>query len=226
MRFLFRWAFRLFLVLLVAGVALLLLKDTLLREFAEHRIESGTGLQVKIGKLESGILSPKLAIENLKIFNPPEFGGSAFVDIPEFYAEWHASSIATRKLRFKFVRIHLHEVNIVENRNGTTNAVALLSDWTAMKAPNATPPEILGLQFAGIDVLNLTIGKVRHSSLKNNSKQTEVDFGLKNEVITNIKTIAELNDAIMTALLRKGVTISPSEPRKQNGAAQPKRKAP
>jgi hypothetical protein len=209
MKFLFRWAFRCFLVLVVLAVALLLLKDVLLKALAENRISAYTGMDARIGRLELGLLEPKLTLENLKLFNSADFGGSPFVDMPELHLEWHPATVLSGKVRFRLARVSLAEVNIVEAKNGETNVVRLLGR-VAPATPARSGPGSYGSGFAfgGIDTLNLTIGKLRHTSLKHPGRSTEYQVNLRNEIVTNVRSTAELTNVVMKALLRKGITIA------------------
>src|SRR4051794_7978843 len=82
---LFRWALYLFIIFIVLVVAGVLLLDRIAREIAESRIRAETGMGVKIGKLSIGLLTPTVTIENFKMYNTAEFGGSQCLDIPELH---------------------------------------------------------------------------------------------------------------------------------------------
>ncbi|MBI4658052.1 MAG: hypothetical protein HY735_04235, partial [Verrucomicrobia bacterium] len=201
MRFLFRWAFRLFLVAVVLVVALVLLKDTLLKSFTEHRIRSQTGLDVKIDRLRAGLFSPTLTLENLKLYNTAEFGGSLLLDLPELHLECDRSALAWRKLHFKLIRLHLNELNVVASQDGRTNIVGFVSELQRWSSTSDGDRAARNFEFAGIDVLNLTLGKVRYSNLKQPGKNLEAQFGLKNEILTHIRTLPDLCNLIMNILM-------------------------
>jgi uncharacterized protein involved in outer membrane biogenesis len=209
MKFLVRWTFRFFIILLVLAVALVLLKDALLKSVAENSLRAQTGMDARIGKLELGLLSPKLTIEQLKLFNPAEYGGSPFVEIDELHLEYDLAALAWRNLRFRLVRLSLTEINIVEAMSGQTNLLAILGEVDAADS-SQRPYSFSGIDFGfgGIEVLNLTLGKVRHISLKNPGKRAEYNLDLRNEIITNIKSVADLSNIIMNILLRNGITIT------------------
>src|SRR5207249_8859335 len=65
----------------------------------------------------------------------------------------------------------------------------------------------MGLQFAGIDTLNLSVGKVKYSSLRKPGKSTELEIGLKNEVLTNVKSMEDLSGLLLKVIFRKGFNI-------------------
>ncbi len=85
MRFLVRWTFRLVILAAVLAVALILSKDALLKSLAETQIRAQTGMDVRIGKLELGLFSPTLNVEDFKLYNPAEFGGSPLLDVPDLH---------------------------------------------------------------------------------------------------------------------------------------------
>ena len=76
MRFLFRWAYRLLILLIVLAIGLFLTKDALAKwwivsEFREH------GMDAKIGQLEIGFpLNSTVSASDITIYNLPEYGGS------------------------------------------------------------------------------------------------------------------------------------------------------
>src|SRR5258708_17164575 len=113
MKTLFRWAFRLLILLVVLLVAAVLLMDTIVRAVAENALRRQTGLDVKIGKFEVGLLNPKVTIENLVIYNSAEFGGSPLIDMPELHVEYDRDALFANKLHFKLVRFNLAQLNIV-----------------------------------------------------------------------------------------------------------------
>src|SRR5690242_6421016 len=120
-KFIFRWLFRAFILLIVLAVALVLLKDTLIKSFVENRLRKQTGLEVKIDKLEVGMFSSIINMEGFKIYNSPEYGGAPFIDLPELHVEYDRDALALRKFHLNLVRFNLAEVLVVEGKDGKTN---------------------------------------------------------------------------------------------------------
>lgn len=212
MRFLFRWTFRIFLILVVLVVGLVLLKDALLKSLLEQRIRSRTGLDVKIGRFDMGVFSPTMTIENVKLYNTAEFGGSPLIDLPELHLECDAGALARQQLRFKLVRLDLAEVNVVESKEGRTNIVAMLGMVETLASTNARPRVARTFEFAGIDTLNLTLGTIHYTSLKRPGKDATFQLGLKNEIVTDVESFAELHEHILTLLVNRGVTFVSGPP--------------
>jgi uncharacterized protein involved in outer membrane biogenesis len=208
MRFVFRWAFRLVLLLIVFIVALVLLKDVLLRSIAEHQLRAQTGLDAKIDRLQSRLWPATLTLENLKLYNTAEFGGSPLADVPELHVECEPGGLARGRLHFKLVRLRLNEINIVESKDGRTNIATFVRELQSSSSASRGGRSGGLFDFGGIDVLNLTLAKIRYSNLKQPAKGVDVQVGLKNEILTGIKTLPELSDLIMNILFRRGITIT------------------
>lgn len=249
MKFIFRWLFRLLILTIVLVVTLVLLKDVLLKALVEYRLREQTGLDVQIGRLEMGLLTPTLTIEDLKFYNPAEFGGSLFLDLPELHLEYDRPALAAGRLHLILVRVNLAEVHIVQGKSGQYNVSLLeaklnpnggpfippLKDRTVAPntsagqptpppkdraaSPNAStgqpapPPQshaVSTFRFEGIDTLNLSLGKVKFTCLPQPERSTEFKLGMNNEVITQVKSTADLNGLVLKILLQKsGLFVHP-----------------
>ena len=184
MKFLVRWTIRLLVMLVVFAVALVLLKDIMLKEVTQSRLRVATGLGVEIDQVNLALFSPTLTIRGLRLFNPPEFGASTFVDVPELHFEYDRMALARHQLHLVLVRLNLAEVTIVEDETGKSNLEAI---QTLVK--RRPPPEsFIDLQFAGIDTLNLSVGHLRRYALRTPEKVELTPLNLQNEVFTAIKS--------------------------------------
>src|SRR3954464_3083520 len=158
MKWLFKWTLRLVFLAVVAVVLLLVFKNTILRMVAEHQIRAETGMDVKIGRFSSSLFSPVVTIENLKLYNTPEFGGAEFLNIPELHIEFDADALAAQRLRVKLVRFNLSELDVVKNKAGETNIVTMMARMPKGKlAPHGIHVGGKKFEFESIDVLNLSL---------------------------------------------------------------------
>ncbi len=207
MKFFFRWLFRLLILLIVLLVAGLLLLDTIVREIAEYRIGNATGLEVKIGKVDVGILNPRVTVEHFVLYNSANFGGSPLLDMPELHLEYDRPTLFTAKPHFRLIRLNLARLNIVEDTRGNVNldllqkrlqASARNSSATAKKS--AAPPP-----FPRIDTLNLTLGRATYRSMKLPNQMDELKMDLRNQVLTNVVASDDLAGVLTAILLRNGV---------------------
>jgi hypothetical protein len=216
-RFIFRWVFRLLVLAIILIVAGLLLKDTILKGIAERRIREETGLEVKIGKFEAGLMTPTVRIEDFVLYNKPEFGGGPMVDMPELYMEYDVQDMAQKKFHLKLMRINLREVNIVEGGGGQTNVFDLLKNFPM---PDLSKPHTNRTEFGLIETLNLSLGKFKVTNLTNAALNQNIQIGLKNEVLRNVRSDEDLYGVMLKVMLRAGITIMNSP------ALQPQAKPP
>src|ERR1700721_4797967 len=124
-KWIFKWLLRLFILAVVLVVIFFLSLNSSLRVLIEHNIRKQTGMDAEIGRFQLGLAEPTITIENLKIYNPPSFGGTPFLVIPEIHVEYDRTALAPRELHFTLVRFNLGELDIVKNAQGQTNIFSL-----------------------------------------------------------------------------------------------------
>lgn len=209
-KWLFKWLLRLVFAATLLVVLVLVFKDSVLRLLAENRIRTQTGMDVQIGKFSSGLFSPVVTIENLKLYNTVEFGGAPFLDLAELHVELDAVDLARHRLRIKLARLNLAELDIVRNEAGQTNLYTFQSRLAGKHGPQAL---LGGLEFDGIDVLNLSLGKAKFIDLKDAKNNREIRVDLQNQIFKNVKSDADLTGILFMIWLRSGgnFPLSPAE---------------
>jgi hypothetical protein len=216
MRCLFRWFLRLVVVLFGLAVLLYLAKDSILRRVAEHRLRARTGLDVQIGRLSSGILSPVVTISDFKVFNSAAYGGTPFLNIPELHLELDAEALSRHQIHVKLMRFNLAELDVVRNEAGQTNIYSILDKVKAeaSKEGSNLPNLLKDFEFTGIDVLNLTLGKACFVDLKDPKHNREIRVDLRNQVFRDVKSDADLYGILFMVWLRSGgnFALAPAHP--------------
>ncbi|HOF47677.1 MAG TPA: hypothetical protein PLY00_08030 [Verrucomicrobiota bacterium] len=202
MRFVFRWLFRLLVVGLVLSIGVVLLKDLLLKELLASHIERETGLETRIGRLEVGILSPRLTVENLRLYNPPEFGGSVFLHVAECHVEYDWLALLQHRVHLRLFRLNLAEASIVEDVAGQTN---LESIHRRLRRKQASEPRS-DFTFGGLDMLNLSLGRLHRLNLAAPGRIQTISLGVQNEIYTNLDTEKDVLYALGRLALRIGVS--------------------
>jgi uncharacterized protein involved in outer membrane biogenesis len=206
MKWLFKWLFRLFLLAVVLVVILLLSLNSILRVAAEHRIRAQTGMDTEIGKFSVSLIEPTVEIQNLRLFNPPAFGGTPFLNIPEIHVEYDRAALARHEIHVTLMRFNLGELDIVKNEAGQTNIFALGTPLSVKKPGNgaAMLKQQTGYDFKGIDVLNVSIGKVKFIDLKNQRNNREQAIGIEDLPLRNVKSQNDLAGLAVLVALRGG----------------------
>jgi hypothetical protein len=205
-----KWIIGFVVVVLVLAVIALLALDPIAKRAAEAGIAKSTGLDAKIGRVEIGVFSPKLTVENFKIYNSPEFGGSPLLDLAEFHVEYDREALKEQKLHLKMLRVHLNEVTIVKSVEGKLN-IGSISKAKPPGTAKKTEVDLGGKkhEFAGIDVLNLSLGKLRYMDMKQPDKAKEAALGIQNEIITGIKNEEDLRNKMLPLLLKALPSLGP-----------------
>src|SRR5271155_5728944 len=148
MKWIFKWLFRLFLLAIVLVVIFLLSLNSILRVLVEHNIRAQTGMDAEIGQFSLGFVGPTVEIRDLKIYNPPNFGGTLFLDIPEIHAEFDPAALARREIHVTLLRFNLGELDIVKNQAGQTNIFSLGLSLPSKKSGNGKIKSANAFQIA------------------------------------------------------------------------------
>jgi len=216
-----RWFLRIVAVLFLAGVAAIiagiLLLDSMVRGVVVRRLQSATGMGVKITAVHVGLLKPTMSIEGLKLYNTPEFGGALCLDVPELRLDYDPAAMRAGAFHFSLVRLNLAEIGVVEDKKGRNNFEAMQKDNKLAGDTNAAdgialtkneresalaPTNTLdGFAFTGIDTLVLSLGKFNYSKLGSSEKE-EVNFNITNQVLHNVKSQADLTGIAALLALR------------------------
>ena len=211
MKWIFKWLVRLFILAVVLVVIFFLSLDTIVRLVMQNRIRAQTGMGAEIGKFTLGLAEPTITIKNFKLFNPPSFGGTLFLDIPEIHIEYDRAALAKRELHVTLLRFNLGELDIVKNDAGQTNIFAIAT-LPSVKKPGGGEKSFAqetGYAFTGIDVLNVSVGTAKYIDLKDQRNNREQKIGLENLVMKNVKTTTDLAGLALLVALRGGDFFGP-----------------
>lgn len=199
-----KWA--LGLALILAALILLgwIFKDPVLRMVAERRIRSQTGMEARIGKLTCGFLAPRVTIQDFKLFNTEAFGRTLFLDIPELSIELDRAALARHELHVSVLQLNLKEVDLVRNAAGQTNVFGILNkSRTGASGEGGSSSQFLRkYPFTGIDVLNLTLGKVRFVDLEDAANNREMNLNVDHQVFKNVKSAPDVSGIVLLLWLR------------------------
>ena len=202
----------LFLLAVVLLVIFILSLDTILRVMVVHNIRDQTGMDAEIGKFHLGLLEPVVTIKDLKLHNPAAFGGTPFLTIPEIHVEYDRAALATNQIHLTLLRFNLGELDIVRNEAGKTNLFELgvkLPSKTALNQETLSQSKSLaeikrrtGMNFQGVDVLNVSVGTAKYIDLADQKNNREQNIGIENQIIKNVKTPADLAGLALFVALR------------------------
>jgi hypothetical protein len=210
MKTLFRWAFRLLILLLVLLVAGILLLNTIAKEIFESRLAQSTGLEVKIRSVDVGLLNPRLTVEGLVVYNRPEFGGSPLLNMPELHAEYDRDALWSQKIHLRLLRVNIAQISVIEDTNGRLNLrLAEKQIRQSSTTTDSTGHTSLRYQFTGIDTLNLTLGTGYFQSLKNPAMNETLKPHMTSSIFLNVDSATKWDSLLNLILLKSGYNPLP-----------------
>jgi hypothetical protein len=203
---------RLFLLAVVLIVIFFLSLNSILRVVIEHNIRAQTGMDAEIGRFKLGLAEPTVEIQNLKIYNPPSFGGTPFLDIPEIHVEYDRAALARREIHVTLMRFNLGELDIVKNEAGQTNIFSLGGAVPA-KNPGGNQPKIdfkkqTGYDFKGIDVLTVWVGTAKYIDLKDQRNNRAQKIDIEGWPLRGVKSQTDLIPLMVFIELRSNYFFS------------------
>jgi uncharacterized protein involved in outer membrane biogenesis len=207
-KWVFKWLIRLVILAVVLVVILFLSRNAILRVYVEHEIYVRTGMDAEIGRFSLGLAEPEITIQNLRLYNPPNFAGTPFLKIPELHVEYDPVALAEHKLHITLLRLDLGQLDIVKNQAGQTNLFVLGVTLPTKKSGGGNAKQTFakqtGFEFEGIDVLNISIGKIRFIDLEDQHRNRSQNIGIENLVIKNVQSPADLTGLAVLVALRGG----------------------
>ncbi len=194
---LIKWVLIVTLIIVAVTVGLFLLRDKIAKTAMEQQIREQTGMDVKIGKLSTKLLSPIASIQNLTLYNTAEFGGTQFLNIREMQIEFDREALVHREIHFKLLKLHIAELSVVKNDLGQTNIVAMVAA-AKLKSTKGM------VHFKGIEVANFSISKISYLDLKNQKNNRQLIVNLQNQVFRNLNTPGDFYSAFVLIWHSKG----------------------
>jgi hypothetical protein len=184
-------------------------REWIAKELMGQKIRAVTGMEPEISDFSFGVLDPNVTLGNFKLYNTAEFGGTLFLDVPELHIEYDRAALRRHELHITFLRVNLHEVNVVKNAAGVTNIMSAINTMMPRKSGGggrAVAP-LNGYKFTGIDLLNLSIGTAKFVDLKDQRRNRMAIIGIQNQIYTNVVSPADLPGLSARLWLRGGKTV-------------------
>ncbi len=184
-------------ILLVLVVAGIIGKNLVVEHILKGGVKTLTGLRMRIAKTEVGILSTKIGLEGLELYNPPDFPDKVMIDMPELYVDYNLGEMIKKNIHIYELRIHLKEFVVVKNKDGklNLNSLNVVKD-TKKEVSQKKKPEADG-SFQ-IDVMKLKIDKVIYKDYTAGKKPKVMVFPIKiNEKFTNINDPKKVANVII-----------------------------
>ena len=178
---------------------------------AEKRISAATGMQASIGSISMDPSTASIHVQDLRLQNDPSFGGNTFVEMPDLFLQYDQSALLTGRLLLKSVRIQISKIEIVENVDGGFNLAALQqrkTEFIQEPMPRSATSNAAPMEFDGIELLNLSLGRVQFTSQRDPTLNWMGDLNIKEETFRNLKTELDFQTAALVLVLKAGLSGS------------------
>ena len=191
---------RIIVIALIAVLALGFIKNSAAKFAVESAAEIVTGLKLRMGGMDLGIINTSVKIKNLKLYNPAGYKDRVMIDMPGAYVKYDLMSIFSGKVHIEDMAIYLKEFVVVKNEKGELNLNALKmvksGKGEAAPAEKGKAPEIR------IDKLQLKIDKVVYKDYSAGGEPSVKEFDINlNEQYSNIDNPTALASLIVVKAL-------------------------
>lgn len=205
MKFLKR-IFGLIILLLVVAV---FARNFIVKFGAEQAVKKLTGLPLKMEGLSIGLKNTNVDIDDLKLYNPPDFPEKLMANVPDIYVDYNLPDLIKGNIHLNEIRFHLNEFIVVKNKAGQTNLDSLKAlqqpkkEGAPKKKEEPAAPKKTDVK---IDNLSLRIDRVVYKdySVGNEPKIQTFDINL-NENYTNIQNL----NAVVSLIVFKALFKTP-----------------
>lgn len=167
------------------------------------------GAKIKLGHFSLGVLTQKVSLKDLAVYNPAGFPDEAFLTIPEITVKSNLWALLRGQIHLPLVVINVHELIVIRNKDKKLNVDALASSAQpaepkdGQSAPPTQEPakkEKPGTPGLKIDILKLNVDRVIYKDFSKGDGAPEVrvyDVGLKNKTISHVNSVNQLITAII-----------------------------
>ena len=180
---------RRWMVLIAIGVLIGLgvVKNVVAKMAVVGGVKAVTGLRVQVGHMDLGWLKTRVALQRVRVLNPPEYSDPVMVSLPELYVDYDAGAFLRGRAHLEMVRVHVEELMVVKNANGQVNVNQLK---VVLGGAPAKQPELL------VDQLELKVGRVIYKDYSRGAAPTvqvfDVNIHERYERITSPQALASV----------------------------------
>lgn len=148
-RKLFKWAFRLVVLAVIAVVVLAVGHNTALRLVLENRIKEATGFEATVGRVRMEWMRPVLRVSHVRVFHPDALGGRPVVDISEARVRYDFTDLFSGVFRVRELDAEIEEVRFVRAEAGVSTQTLLAGHRAGARSVGQMLVD--PLEYAGVD---------------------------------------------------------------------------
>lgn len=129
------------LFLAVALLALVPLRNILLKRQLEKLLAGRSGFGVELGSARLGLTSATFEVDTLKLSNPADFPDSEALEVKQVRVDYDWRSLFSREVRFSEITLDVPKLVLVRKADGETNAERLGAGSKNKPHQSAPPPD-------------------------------------------------------------------------------------
>jgi uncharacterized protein involved in outer membrane biogenesis len=200
-------------VILVALIALSVLKNVLIQAAITGSISRAAHVPVQISSTDFSLMKSSIRIKGLRVMNPSGYPDKLMIDAPLVLIDMDPRALFHGQAHFEEVRIDLREVQVVKNKDGKVNVEAAKptekeKEKQKQSQQAAAQPKTTGAKGPKlkIDKLVLSIGKVTYKDYSGGGPKPAVqdfEINIKDRVYTNIDNPSAIVSLVMFEALTR-----------------------
>lgn len=188
------------LIAVAALFALAVLKNGIAQAAVQGVFKKVTGLDLKIGSLNLGLVAGRLDARAIELKNPAGFADPIMMNMPLLLVDLEPASLFKGGAHLEEVQIDLKEFLVVKNQDGKLN-LDYLKPAGSKDASGKTDKPAKAPQIQ-IDQLRLKIGKVVYKDYSKGGSPSVQTFDLQlDETYQNVSNVNAILPLIMTKVL-------------------------
>lgn len=192
----------------VVIIALGILKDQLIRGVIVTAGSSIIGAPLKIDGFSLSVITQKVRIKGLKLYNPEGFPQETLLDIPEISIDLDLPAMLKGDIHIPYIVVDVKSMTVIKNKDGKLNVESLkiVEEQKEAGAKDAgqvkeqKKPSKMPLR---IDYMRLNIGEVVNKDYQRSDPPAVTAFsvGVHNKEFKNIKSAEQLVALVMVECL-------------------------
>lgn len=196
-----RW--KILIIVFAVMVGIVVLKDALIKSAITTVGSNVVGAPMKIRTFSLRIITQKVHIKDMVVYNPKGFPQGTLVDIPEIRVDFDIGALLKGQLHLPLVIFDLKEAVIIKDKDGNLNVDALkiaqVKEEPEQKEKKAEPKKSGKAMPMQIDELRLNIERVISIDYSRGDKPVILAYevALKDKVFKNIKSPEQLAALVM-----------------------------
>ena len=184
-------------------IGIVVLKDALIKSAITTVGSSVLGAPIKIRKFTFRVITQKVHIKEMVVYNPKGFPKGPLVDIPEIRIDFDLGALLKGKLHVPLIIFDLKEVVIIKDQDGNLNVdalkVAQAKEEPEQKKEKSKPEKSGKAMPLQIDELRLNVERVIYKDYSRGDKPVILayEIALKDKVFKNIKSPEQMAALVM-----------------------------